>query len=1192
MSGPSASAPHPTTVGNAFVKQYYSLLTESPETLHRFYKDESTFSHGSGSQPEESVSGQASINSTILKKRYSGAVVQLDHGSIDCQASQAGGVVVLVTGVITLQNSAPTHFVQTFFLAVQEKGFFVLNDVLRFLNIPTKPASPVKKAVPAQSPSKATQTQATATPTTPVVQSPKPKSIPSPPLPPTKAPLLTPVETKEAVLSPKRAPPASPKKPATPSAVVVEDNKRPESPKKEEKVVSPKGKQNVKNAKPSAPVAADEEPAAPVDTTPKSWASLVAGSKKAVAVATVAKAAASAAPVESPRKKAATTSWDDEPAPETPATTASPPAAPAATQKTRQTYFSLYVRDVPLETTSNELKEVFKSHGKIANSNVIEGKGYAFIDFYEEESVKSVLEALEGGKTFAVHDKTLHVSQRFQKEHKGNFGGRGGGRGSYNANGGGRGRGVSETPPRTPHNPEKTKAAEAVAMPDAATLRLLLPIKLDETAGKYAEAVDLLSQLSSWEERGSEKKDDKKAKDAGKDKGGPMKTRVQHNLALSQLLAGKSKFADFENVVMHLLSEMQVSVSQMQQSQGDSGSNAMLGLGMKLRKDKDWDDEQDGFDSVKGNSVFSGMNLSFQTLAMERDASLLRYNLALVYFRQKKYAAAVSTLDVLLRAIEPMDENVAMHICFLYLDVILHCSRSSSISESAPLRHKAQAIITYLESPHGFNGVIAPSTEDQKSKSAFEANVVEFKFRLHLYKAKLALLHDNLKNAKKEVKTAMEIFQKEIKSKEKPGDTINAVAVPIGVGSIFHPPLSVQNSSALFLKANMEYLRRNFKKCIKLVASCKRQSVDEPIFLNNLGCIHNQMGHHQAAQSYFAKALEATSPRPKPGSKATEPSSSPLSTSTQAEILYNNGLQLLVLKKYALAFRCLHAASKMFFNRPKLWLRLGECCTASYAAQRESIPSEYKNSLVSSVVGHGAHRRVVLPVRSPTDEITVDTTTTSDAVPTMNLPFAVKCFRNALLLSQQMLEAKSSEPVSALSDQSAGEGANGDAPRSLSLVESLDLLRQKALVNLVYSYLSMNAPELAISTAKELLALGTCTAANRFLVRSYYAEALCMLSRSSEASVYLKPNEMVTLADEYAREAKIDASTAQAHLHVNIATAAIFQKNTSVADQSVAQAVRLAPTSRHTLELLVYVLLRKGNTKKAMQVLKEARVVN
>jgi hypothetical protein len=342
--------------------------------------------------------------------------------------------------------------------------------------------------------------------------------------------------------------------------------------------------------------------------------------------------------------------------------------------------------------------------------------------------------------------------------------------------------------------------------------------------------------MNSWEDRDDKKQQDGKQEN---DKGGPVKSRVQHNLALAQLMAGNIKIGDFEGLIMRLLSQMQVSVSQMQQSQGESVSNSFFGLNMKLPKDKEWDDEQE-FEgqNVKNYSggVFSGVNLSFQTLAMERDASLLRYNLAVCYFRQKKYASAASILDVLLRAIEPMDETVAMHICFLYLDVILHSSRSSSISESAHfnLREKANAIVSYLESPHEFNGLLPPSSgikedaakEPFKDKAFSHSNVVEFKFRLHLYKAKISLMHENMKSAKKEVKAAMEIFQKEImKAKEK--EAVVSSVIGIGVGGIYHPSSAAQNAAALFLKANLEYLRLNFKKCIKLIASCKKSSVDD-----------------------------------------------------------------------------------------------------------------------------------------------------------------------------------------------------------------------------------------------------------------------------------------------------------------------------------------------------------------------------
>ncbi|OQR88054.1 CCR4-NOT transcription complex subunit [Achlya hypogyna] len=677
-------------------------------------------------------------------------------------------------------------------------------------------------------------------------------------------------------------------------------------------------------------------------------------------------------------------------------------------------------------------------------------------------------------------------------------------------------------------------------------------------AGRYMEAVELLLTLSTSD-----------SGDKKKEKSGPTKSRVQHNLALAQLLAGKAKGGDFEAVVAGLLSEMQVAPPQ--------SSDSMLGLGIKLRKEKEsWEDEAD-FEKAR-STVFSGVNLSFQTLSMERDATLLRYNLAACYFRAQKYASASSILDALLRAMEPMDENVAMHICFLYLDVLLASSRGSALSEAAlmSLRQKASAILAYLEGPHGFNG-LADDAEPVKDAATKERAVSEFKFRLHLYKAKVALLQENAKVAKKEVKTAMEVFQKEIKPKETPAPVV-AGPVGVAVGRIFVPAPMIQNTTALYLKAHLEYLRRNFKKSIKLVASCKKSTVDDSIMLNNLGCIHAQQGLHQAAQSYFAKALDASKPRRSKGETA-------LGASVQTEVLYNNGLTLLQQKKFALAFRCFQGASRLYFNRPKLWLRLGECCTGSVAAARAVVPLEYKNSLVKAVVGHGAHRRVVLPtaadVPAPTDGTPPPGRIAHPRVvdAAMTLPYAAKCFRNAVLLSTQLLEAR------------AAEKADGDADAQWA-PDGLEAVRQKALVHLAYANLCMHEPHLALATCRELLALPTLTKGNRYLARTYGAEALSLLSRSAEAGSLLKTNEMLVLAEEYAREAHVDVAATQADVHVNNATACLLQKNMAVAEQSVALAVRTCPTSRVALQQLVYVLLRKGNTKKAMQILKEARVTN
>lgn len=51
--------------------------------------------------------------------------------TVDAQESLGGGVTVLVAGYFTGNSSVKKDFVQSFFLAPQENGFYVLNDVFR-----------------------------------------------------------------------------------------------------------------------------------------------------------------------------------------------------------------------------------------------------------------------------------------------------------------------------------------------------------------------------------------------------------------------------------------------------------------------------------------------------------------------------------------------------------------------------------------------------------------------------------------------------------------------------------------------------------------------------------------------------------------------------------------------------------------------------------------------------------------------------------------------------------------------------------------------------------------------------------------------------------------------------------------------------------------------------------------------------
>ena len=61
-------------VGREFVRQYYTLLHEAPEYLHRFYSHNSCFVHGGVEKPGEEqppVQGQAVSNFLLSKLIWS-----------------------------------------------------------------------------------------------------------------------------------------------------------------------------------------------------------------------------------------------------------------------------------------------------------------------------------------------------------------------------------------------------------------------------------------------------------------------------------------------------------------------------------------------------------------------------------------------------------------------------------------------------------------------------------------------------------------------------------------------------------------------------------------------------------------------------------------------------------------------------------------------------------------------------------------------------------------------------------------------------------------------------------------------------------------------------------------------------------------------------------------------------------------
>ncbi|XP_010489704.1 PREDICTED: putative G3BP-like protein [Camelina sativa] len=120
-------------VGNALVEQYYDHLKNSPELLHQFYKDVSKITRPGPDGVMRSSTLQDMVQD--LDMLSSGGFDSVEVTSVTSQDSHSRCIFVDVCGDITSRERPPRNFTQIFFLAPQEIGYFVYNDVFRFLDM-------------------------------------------------------------------------------------------------------------------------------------------------------------------------------------------------------------------------------------------------------------------------------------------------------------------------------------------------------------------------------------------------------------------------------------------------------------------------------------------------------------------------------------------------------------------------------------------------------------------------------------------------------------------------------------------------------------------------------------------------------------------------------------------------------------------------------------------------------------------------------------------------------------------------------------------------------------------------------------------------------------------------------------------------------------------------------------------------
>jgi len=154
-SATSNSPPSPLLIGKSFIKQYYQVLSNSPQHIKRFYQpNTSILSHSFlSSVPAESKTLSSTNQSDIFEWAVSsnessagdtedaGGRLCFDfgRGAIDAQETIQGGILLVVTGHMKLPDEEKSKaFVHTFFLnngapAGKKRQFYVHNDILRIV---------------------------------------------------------------------------------------------------------------------------------------------------------------------------------------------------------------------------------------------------------------------------------------------------------------------------------------------------------------------------------------------------------------------------------------------------------------------------------------------------------------------------------------------------------------------------------------------------------------------------------------------------------------------------------------------------------------------------------------------------------------------------------------------------------------------------------------------------------------------------------------------------------------------------------------------------------------------------------------------------------------------------------------------------------------------------------------------------
>ncbi|KAI8365036.1 hypothetical protein EDC96DRAFT_510249 [Choanephora cucurbitarum] len=454
-------------VGLIFVREYYTFLNKKPHRLHAFYNKDSLFVRGDEGTITNTAKGQEEIRKKIEECRFEDCKVLVTQ--VDSQTSANGGILIQVLGEMCNHNGPSQKFSQTFFLAPQPNGFYVLNDIFRFLKDevemdyyscdPTTPP-PVRKESPI--PLRRIETVIVETPVSPVmyeqrIQEPMMKPVETIVIERADSPVPV-VEEKKKKSHGDKASKAEAKAEQKAEAVKAE----PKVETKPEPKVEPKVEVKTDTAKAESKVEAKSEPkvekteskvdqkteqkqqqqkqtekinpppaqASPKPSAPKTWANLTAAAAAPSPTSTAATPSAtpSATPTNTNTTTTTTTTatavTGNSTTPSTPAVTSTP-----NTEKTNEKPQNknqsnrkiidptqIFVKLVNESVHEEQLLEAFNKFGTVKSCNIARQRSCAFVEFASPDACQKALAqhkvTLSNGQHVLAEERRYNVGQQ------------------------------------------------------------------------------------------------------------------------------------------------------------------------------------------------------------------------------------------------------------------------------------------------------------------------------------------------------------------------------------------------------------------------------------------------------------------------------------------------------------------------------------------------------------------------------------------------------------------------------------------------------------------------------------------------------------------------------------------------------------------------------------------------------------